>query len=119
MLGGGGIPFRGGGGGAMFGGGGGEAALVGALVEGKEGIADPIGGAGGTNGLEVNDEDGPIGEEGEGVEGLLAASSAFILASLSSLPASIIPERVPVKNVAIGIISSKNFWSIGEIAFRG
>ncbi len=40
--------------------------------------------------------------------GLVAASKAFILAS-GSLPASIIPDSVPVKNVAIGIISSKNF----------
>jgi hypothetical protein len=30
-----------------------------------------------------------------------------------------IPDRVPVKNVAIGIINSKNFWSIGLIAFNG
>jgi len=109
MLGGGGIPLRGGGGGAMFGGGGGEATLVEAPAEGKEGIADPIEGVGGTKGLGANNDEGPIGEEGDGVEGLLAASSAFILASLSSLPASIIPESVPVKNVAIGIISSKNF----------
>jgi hypothetical protein len=28
-------------------------------------------------------------------------------------------DSVPVKNVAIGIINSKNFWSIGEIAFSG
>jgi len=50
--------------------------------------------------------------------GLVAASSAFILASLS-FPANIIPDNVPVKNVAIGIINSKNFWSIGEMALRG
>ena len=55
---------------------------------------------------------------GETGVGLLAASSAFPLRSLS-LPANIMPDRVPVKNVAIGIINSKNFWSIGEIAFSG
>ena len=49
---------------------------------------------------------------------LLAACSAAFCASLS-LPASMIPDRVPVKNVAIGIINSKNFWSIGLIAFKG
>ena len=51
--------------------------------------------------------DGVLGA-GLGEPPLLAAFSASILASLS-LPASIIPERVPVKNVAIGMISSKNF----------
>jgi hypothetical protein len=44
-----------------------------------------------------------------------------VSASLSSLdvPANMMPDRVPVKNVAIGTINSKNFWSIGEIAFSG
>ena len=55
---------------------------------------------------------------GETTGGLLAASNAFALRSLS-LPANIIPDKVPVKNVAIGIINSKNFWSIGLIAFNG
>ena len=41
--------------------------------------------------------------------GLVAASIAFILPSLSSFPANIIPERIPVKKVEIGINSSKNF----------
>ena len=50
--------------------------------------------------------------------GLFAASNAFARNSLS-LPANMIPLSVPVKNVAIGIINSKNFWSIGEIAFNG
>jgi hypothetical protein len=48
----------------------------------------------------------------------LAASNAFICASLL-LPANIIPLSVPVKNVAIGIISSKNLLSIGLIASNG
>ncbi|MGA0108759.1 MAG: hypothetical protein ACO3IA_06400, partial [Candidatus Nanopelagicales bacterium] len=48
------------------------------------------------------------GADEEGVGGRVAASKAFICASLS-LPASIIPDNVPVRNVAIGIISSKNF----------
>ena len=65
---------------------------------------------------ELEDETG-VGAGETGV-GLLAASSAFPLRSLS-LPANIMPDRVPVKNVAIGIINSKNFWSIGEIAFSG
>ena len=52
---------------------------------------------------------------GEGVVGagltvgaLLAASNALDLSSLSP-PAHIIPLSVTVKNVAIGIINSKNF----------
>ena len=42
------------------------------------------------------------------VGALLAASRALALRSLSP-PANIIPDNVPVKNVAIGIINSKNF----------
>ena len=42
------------------------------------------------------------------VGALLAASSALALKSLSP-PANMIPLSVPVKNVAIGIINSKNF----------
>ena len=42
------------------------------------------------------------------VGALLAASNAFALRSLS-LPANMIPDNVPVKNVAIGMINSKNF----------
>ena len=42
------------------------------------------------------------------VGALLAASNALALRSLSP-PANIIPLSVPVKNVAIGIINSKNF----------
>ena len=64
---------------------------------------------------------GRLGElvgAGETGGGLFAASSAFARKSLS-LPANIIPDKVPVKNVAIGIINSKNFWSIGLIAFKG
>jgi hypothetical protein len=51
------------------------------------------------------------GAGGSGDDGLLtpdAISIAFIAASLS-LPANMIPDSVPVKNVAIGIINSKNF----------
>ena len=51
--------------------------------------------------------DGVLGV-GLGDPPLLAASKALALRSLS-LPASIIPLNVPVKNVAIGMISSKNF----------
>jgi hypothetical protein len=60
----------------------------------------------GVNGLGADTLD--VVGEGLTVVGLVAASSAFIRASLS-LPANMIPERVPVKNVAIGIINSKNF----------
>ena len=67
----------------------------------------------------------PGGFEGVGAIGvgglsqpLLAAVNACFAASLS-LPANMIPESVPVKNVAIGTINSKNFWSIGEMAFKG
>ena len=51
--------------------------------------------------------DGVVGA-GLGEPPLLAAFSASIRASLS-LPASMIPDKVPVRNVAIGMISSKNF----------
>ena len=68
--------------------------------------------------LDEKDAAGSLFGAGETGVGLLAASSAFPLRSLS-LPANIIPDSVPVKNVAIGIINSKNFWSIGEIAFSG
>jgi len=61
--------------------------------------------------------DGVVGAGETGV-GLFAASNAFAFKSLS-LPANIIPDNVPVKKVAIGIIISKNFWSIGLIAFNG
>ena len=62
--------------------------------------------------------EGVLGGGPETTGGLFAASSAFALRSLS-LPASMMPDKVPVKNVAIGIINSKNFWSIGLIAFNG
>jgi hypothetical protein len=67
-------------------------------------IGELIGVAGGVAGLFVQPE--------------VAACSAAFCASLSP-PANMIPDRVPVKNVAIGIINSKNFWSIGLIAFNG
>ena len=63
-------------------------------------------------------DDGSLFGGPETTGGLFAASNAFARNSLS-LPANMIPDRVPVKNVAIGIINSKNFWSIGEIAFNG
>lgn len=54
--------------------------------------------------------DGAGGVDGLGliVGALLAASSALARRSLS-LPANMIPLKVPVKNVAMGMISSKNF----------
>jgi hypothetical protein len=68
--------------------------------------------------LGVKDEPVSLFGAGETGVGLVAASIALPLRSLS-LPANIMPDKVPVKNVAIGIINSKNFWSIGEIAFSG
>ena len=65
----------------------------------------------------LDDTFGVVGAGETGV-GLFAASNAFAFRSLS-LPANIIPDNVPVKKVAIGIIISKNFWSIGLIAFNG
>ena len=55
-------------------------------------------------------DDPPFGGVGLGglSQPLFAASSAFCCAS-GLLPANIIPDSVPVKNVAIGTISSKNF----------
>lgn len=50
----------------------------------------------------------PPSDIGDGGGALFAASSAFALKSLSP-PANIIPDKVPVKKVAIGIIISKNF----------
>ena len=49
---------------------------------------------------------GAAGAVGAGLA--VAASIAFFLAS-GSLPANIMPDNVPVRNVAIGIINSKNF----------
>jgi hypothetical protein len=51
-----------------------------------------------------------LGVVGAGLTGvdLVAACNAIFCASLSP-PANIIPDNVPVKNVAIGTISSKNF----------
>ena len=119
-LGGGGIPLaKGGGGGAMFGGGGGATIGAGGCTEACNGL---IGGGGeapkdGATGL-LKDAVGDV-EDGEGVTGLVAASIAFIFASLSPLSANIIPDNIPVKNVEIGTSISKNFWSMGEIAFNG
>ena len=55
----------------------------------------------------VNELEG-FGPIPDGDAGLLAASNALAFKSLSP-PANIIPERVPVKKVATGIINSKNF----------
>lgn len=80
------------------------------------GAGNPVGAELGT-GVKLGDTLGVDGG-GETVVGLFAASSAFACKSLSP-PANIIPDKVPVKNVAIGIIISKNFESIGLIAFNG
>jgi len=102
----------GGGGGPRLGGGGGMNELLGVGVE-PNGVGAPNGA-----GL-FKPPDGSVGV-GFGLTGvdLVAASIAFIFASLS-LPASIMPDRIPVRNVEIGINNSKNFWSIGDIALSG
>ena len=84
-----------------------------------DGVPNPVGGVLGTE-AKLDDTlgvDGVVGA-GETVVGLFAASNAFACKSLSP-PANMIPDSVPVRNVAIGIIISKNFWSIGLIAFNG
>jgi len=94
---------EGGGGGAGLGGGG--------ITEDTLGIAGiPVE----PTGLGVEGLDG-------GVPGLLTPDAASIALPFKSLspPANMIPERVPVKKVAIGIINSKNLESIGAIAFIG
>ena len=80
------------------------------------GLENPAGGVLGI-GEKLGDTLGVDGGGETGV-GLFAASNAFACKSLSP-PANMIPDKVPVKNVAIGIIISKNFWSIGLIAFNG
>jgi hypothetical protein len=64
--------------------------------------------------------EGAVGVELGGLDHpALAAVNACFCASLSPGLANMIPLSVPVKNVAIGIINSKNFWSIGLIALSG
>jgi hypothetical protein len=92
-----------------------EAADVNA-VEDTLGVANPLDGV--VKALDVPPKLGVDGGAGETVLGLVAACNAIFCASLSP-PANIIPDKVPVKNVAIGTINSKNFWSIGEIALSG
>jgi hypothetical protein len=88
-------------------------------ANGAEGVNAPAEGAAGLLKLKfvlpilALAENPPLPRLGLGVLGLgepplLAAFNASILASLSP-PANIIPDKVPVKNVAIGMISSKNF----------
>lgn len=118
------------GGGGRFGGPGG-AELTGANPAGGGGGGgvDAAGAGGGgmpAGGLNVagllNDDTIPLvlGEPpptGVGAD-LLAASMALPRSSLSS-PANMIPDSVPVKNVAMGIMSSKNLLSTGLIPFMG
>ena len=88
---------------------------AGALSKGFENPVDPNPDVG----IEKLDVDGAGGGGGgETGGGLFAASNAFALNSLSS-PANMIPDNVPVKNVAIGIINSKNLLSTGLIPFIG
>ena len=67
---------------------------------------------------------GGLGDTGAGelVTGggadFVAASMALPRRSLSS-PASMMPDNVPVKNVAIGMINSKNLLSTGLMPFMG
>jgi len=68
--------------------------------------------------LDIEGTEGTAGGGAEGGGGLFAASNAFAWRSLS-LPASMIPESVPVRNVATGIINSKNLLSTGLMPFMG
>jgi len=49
----------------------------------------------------------------------LAPCAAPVMNASLPVPASMIPLKVPVKKVAMGIINSKNLLSTGLIAFRG
>ena len=69
------------------------------------------------NGAEPKLGAGVVGA-GDTVVCRVAACNAIFCASLSP-PANMMPDNVPVKNVAIGITNSKNFWSIGEMALSG
>jgi hypothetical protein len=103
--GGGGMPDNGGGGGGAMGGGAigdGGAEIAGLL---NEGGIPPVGELG----------DPPLVGGGADFE---AASMALARSSLSS-PANMMPDSVPVKNVAMGMISSKNLLSTGLIPFMG
>ena len=116
-----------GGGGRLGGPGGAE--LTGAMPGGGGG-GMPMGATGGTGGLggdaiEPNPPaPGVLAAVGMELTGRAcgtapaAASRALALRSLS-LPASMIPESVPVRNVAMGMINSKNFWSMGLMALSG
>ena len=114
-----------GGGGRLGGPGGAE--LTGDMLGGGGGGGMPMGATGDTGGLGGNAiEPNPpvLGAPGMGLTGRAcgtapaAASRALAFKSLS-LPASMIPESVPVRNVAMGMISSKNFWSMGLMALSG
>ena len=90
---------------------------------GGGGINDPPTDGVDTDGVEAkgvgrfSPPENPPGVVGGGAD-LDAASIAFALKSLSS-PANMIPDNVPVRNVAIGIINSKNLLSTGLIPFIG
>ena len=86
--------------------------VVGVLLTGFDTVGETVGAVNTGDGLDV------VVGAGDTVTGLFAASNAFAFRSLSP-PANIIPDNVPVKNVAIGMIISKNFWSIGLMAFKG
>lgn len=80
-------------------------------------------GGGGIVGLGIAGEPtepGELGGDG-GTPGLFTPDAASIALPLKSLsvPANIMPDNVPVRNVAIGMINSKNLLSIGAIAFIG
>lgn len=51
----------------------------------------------------------PTVAPGKGGAGKSRLGEGSGLGLLSSLPASMMPDNVPVRNVAIGIINSKNF----------
>ena len=100
----------------MPGGGGGGGGIPGMPGGGGGNPGAPIMGRGGTGAPDAPGKGGMLGLAG--VLAPAAASMALAFKSLS-LPASMMPLKMPVRNVDMGTSISKNFWSIGEMALSG
>lgn len=98
----------------MPGGGGGGGGIPGMPGGGRPGA--PIMGRGGTGAPGAPGKGGMLGLAG--VLAPAAASMALAFNSLS-LPASMMPLKIPVRKVLMGTSISKNFWSMGEMALSG
>ena len=98
----------------MPGGGGGGGGIPGMPGGGRPGA--PIMGRGGTGAPGAPDKGGMLG-----LAGVLAPEAASMALAFKSLsfPASMIPLKIPVRNVLMGTSISKNFWSMGEMALSG